>query len=180
MRNLIWVLMQNPISSLFVKWSAWGNTSVDSSRFPWHWSLSWSRIFFLQCWGYCGNGIHCTGGRTTWFCKRNLWIDWSFFLDFRNCRIGILLTCWGSGLDEVPSEDWTTGGFYHVGVGFSAFLSDNCFFPLPRIRILEPYILSWFQWKNWILGSRIRMILAFFLCYQLTLGADSIIHHLGW
>ena len=64
----------------------------------------------------------------------------------RGCRIGILLACSWSWLEEVavPSENGSTGSFYHVGVGFLAFLSNNCFFPLPGNRILEPYILSWF------------------------------------
>ena len=40
----------------------------------------------------------------------------------------------GLGFEEVavPSENGSTWSFYHVGVGFLAFLSNNCFFPLPR------------------------------------------------
>ena len=119
----------------------------------WIWSIAlvwelWAGVefLFLQRWGYCGNGIHCTGGRTTWSCRWNLCFDWSLLDGLRGCRIGILLACSWSWLEEVtvPSENGSTWSFYHVGVGFLAFLSNNCFFPLPRNRILEPYILSWF------------------------------------
>ena len=50
--------------------------------------------------------------------------------------------------------------------------------PLPGIRILEAYILSWFKWKNWISLGRNRVELTFFFCYLITLHADPFIHHL--
>ena len=60
---------------------------------------------------------------------------------------GILFTLpW---LDEVAvssealSSCWNLN---HIGVGFSALLTYHSFFTLPRIRILEPYILSCLEW----------------------------------
>ena len=113
--------------------------------------LSRCRIPFLQCWGYCGDGIHCTGSRATWNCSLD---GWRFLRDCWDCdvrmessRIGILLTLpW---LDEVAvssealSSCWNLN---HVGVGFSALLTYHSFFTFPRIRILEPYILSCLEW----------------------------------
>ena len=132
----------------------------------------WCRTLLLQCWGYCGNGIHCTGSLATWNC----WLeDWSFLWNLwescsqlRVCRIGILFALpW---LDEVavsPEALSSCWNLNHVGVGFSALLTYHSFFILPKIRILEPYILSCLEWQrsNSILEIlSIGIELAFFLC----------------
>ena len=87
-------------------------------------------------------------------------------------RIGILLALpW---LDEIAvssealSSCWNLN---HVGVGFSALLTYHSFFTFPRIRILEPYILSCLEWHYFnsileIFGISIE--LAFFLRYELS------------
>ena len=79
---------------------------------------------------------------------------------------------------EALSSCWNLN---HVGVGFSALLMYHSLFTLPRIRILEPYNLSCLEWQCFnsileILGIGIE--LAFFLCYEFSLLADPVIHHL--
>ena len=79
---------------------------------------------------------------------------------------------------EALSSSWNLN---HVGVGFSALLTYDSFFTLPRIRILEPYILSCLEWQcfNSILEIfGISVELAFFLRYEFSLLADPVIHHL--
>ena len=79
---------------------------------------------------------------------------------------------------EALSSGWNLN---HVGFGFSALLTYHSFFILPRIRILEPYILSCLEWQcfNSILEIfDISIELAFFLCYEFSLLADPVIHDL--
>ena len=71
-----------------------------------------------------------------------------------------------------PSSCWNLN---HVGVGFFALFTYHSFFTLPRIKILEPYILSCLEWQCFnsileILGIGIE--LAFFLRYEFSLLAD--------
>ena len=77
-----------------------------------------------------------------------LWNLWESGIQLRVCRIGILFTLpW---LDEVavPSEALSScWDLNHVGVGFSAVITYHSFFIFPRIRILEPYILSYLEWQ---------------------------------
>ena len=148
---------------------------------------SWSRISILLRRGYCGNGIHCTGSLATWNCwlleywgfLRNLWKSCS---RLELCRNWFLLALpW---LDEVtvsPEALSSCWNLNHVGVGFSALLSYHSFFTLPRIRILEPYILSCLEWQCFnsileIIGISVE--LAFLLCYEFSLLADPVIHDL--
>ena len=150
-------------------------------------SSSWSRISILLRRGYCGNGIHCTGSLATWDCwlleywgfLRNLW---KYCSRLKLCRNWFLLALpW---LDEVavsPEALSSCWNLNHVGVGFSALLTYHSFFTLPRIRILEPYILSCLEWQCFnsileILGASIE--LAFFLRYEFSLPADPIIQDL--
>ena len=99
---------------------------------------------------------------------RFLWNLWESCSQLRVCRNGILFALpW---LDEVavsPEALSSCWNLNHVGVGFSAFLTYHSCFILPRIRILEPYILSCLEWQRGnsileILGISIE--LAFFLC----------------
>ena len=125
-----------------------GNIPFVTPRgYPWSSGCSGCRILILQCWGYCGNGIHCTGSLATWNCLLEdwsfLWNLWESCSQLRVWRIGILFTLpW---LDEVAvfskalSSCWNLN---HVGVGFSALLTYHSFLIIPRIRILEPYIPS--------------------------------------
>ena len=99
---------------------------------------------------------------------RFLWNLWESCSQLRVCRIGILFALpW---LDEVAVSLEALSSclnLNHVGVGFSALLTYHSFFILPRIRILEPYILSCLKWQrsNSILEIlRISIELAFFLC----------------
>ena len=129
-------------------------------------------FLFCNAGGYCGNGIHCTGSLATWNCQLE---DWSFLWNlWESCswlrvhRIGILFTLpW---LDEVavsPEALSSCWNLNHVGVGFSALLMYHNFFIFPRIRILEPYILSCLEWQrsNSILEIlSVGIELAFFLC----------------
>ena len=169
-------------------WNSFGASSgyTRISGSPWS---SWSRIFILLRRGYCGNGIHCTGSWATWNCwllehwgfLRNLWECYS---RLGTCRNWILVGL--SRLDEVAvssealSSCWNLN---HVGVWFSALLTYHSFFILPRIRILEPYILSCLEWQCFnsileILGASIE--LAFFLRYEFSLLADPVIQDLWW
>ena len=99
---------------------------------------------------------------------RFLWNLWESCSRLRVCRIKILFALpW---LDEVavsPEALSSCWNLNHVGVGFSALLTYHSCFILPRIRILEPYILSYLEWQrsNSILEIMIVIIeLAFFLC----------------
>ena len=137
--------------------------------------------------GYCGNGIHCTGSLATWNCwllecwgfLRNLW---KYCSRLELCRNWFLLALpW---LDEVavsPEALSSCWNLNHVGIGFSALLMYHSFFILPRIRILEPYILSCLEWQcfNSILEIfDIGIELAFFLRYEFSLLTDPVIHDL--
>ena len=152
---------------------------------------SWSRISILHRSGYCVNGIHCTGSLATWNCwlleywgfLGNIWNPiWNSCSQLELCRNWFLLALpW---LDEVavsPEALPSCWNLNHVGVWFSALLTYYSFFILPRIRILEPYILSCLEWQcfNSILEIfDIIIELAFFLCYELFLLADPVIHDL--
>ena len=167
-------------------WNSFGTSPGYSGLSRSSWS-SWSRISILFRRGYCGNGIHCTGSLATWNCwlleywgfLRNLWKSCS---RLELCRNWFLLTLpW---LDEVavsPEALSSCWNLNHVGVGFSALLTYYSFFTLPRIRILEPYILSCLEWQcfNSILEIfGIGIELAFFLRYEFSLLADPVIHDL--
>ena len=148
---------------------------------------SWGRISILHRRGYCGNGIHCTGSLATWNCWLLehwgfLWNLWKSCSRLELCRNWFLLALpW---LDEVavsPEALSSCWNLNHVGVGFSALLMYHSFFTLPRIRIPEPYILSCLKWQcfNSILEIfDIGIELAFFLRYEFSLLADSVIHDL--
>ena len=102
---------------LFWKTKSGGwNSSGTSSWPPGCRDFLWGRIRFLQCSGYCGNGIHCAGGRTTWICFWGHWSDWSILGNLSVSRNRILLNCWRSGLDEVavPSVDWAICSFHLI------------------------------------------------------------------
>ena len=95
------------------------------------------------------------------------------------CRIGILYAL--SWLDEVavsPEALSSCWKLNHVGVGFSAFLMYHSCFILPRIRILEPYVLSCLEWQriNSILEIlSIGVELAFFLHWEFSLLVNPVI-----
>ena len=148
-------------------------------------------VEFLFCFkgGYCGSGIHCTGSLATWNCWLLeywgfLWNLWKICTRLELCRNWFLLAL--SWFDEVavsPEALSSCWNLNHVGVGFSALLTYHSFFILPRIRILEPYILSCLEWQcfNSILEIfDIGIELAFFLCYEFSLLADPVIHDLRW
>ena len=169
----------------FCNISLWWNSFGTSSGYSGLSGSSWSRISILL--RRHGNGIHCTGSLATWNCwlleywgfLRNLW---KYCSRLELCRNWFLLALpW---LDEVavsPEALSSCWNLNHVGVGFSALLTYHSFFILPRIRILEPYILSCLKWQcfNSILEIfDISIELAFFLCYEFSLLADPVIHHL--
>ena len=169
-------------------WNSFGTSSGYSGLSRSSWS-SWSRISILLRRGYCGNGIHCTGSLATWNCWLLecwgiLWKLWKHCSRLELCRNLFLLTL--PLLDEVavsPEALSSCWNLNHVGVGFSALLMYHSFFTLPRIRILEPYILSCLEWQcfNSILEIfDIGIELAFFLHYEFSLLADPVIHDLWW
>ena len=176
------------VEKSFLQSKSWRwNSFVDSGWCP-------GDLLLLR-WGICsGYGIHCTGSRTTWDClswdegrlenRRFLWNPWEFGIQLRVCRIGILFTLpWFDEVAVSPEALSSCWNLDHVGVGLSALIMYHSFFTLPRIRILEPYILSYLEWQciNSTLEILIVLIeLAFFLCYQFSLPADPVIHHLWW
>ena len=128
-------------------------------------------LLFCNAGGYCGNDIHCTGSLATWNCLLDdwsfLWNLWESCSQLRVCGIGILFTL--PCLDEVAVSPEALSSCWNinpVGVGLCALLTYHSFFILPRIRILEPYILSCLKWQriNSILETlSIGIELAFFL-----------------
>ena len=171
------------LQSKSLGWNSFGGASGYSGLSR----SSRRRISILHRRGYCGNGIHCTGSLTTWNCWLLeywglLWNLWKSCSWLELCRNWFLLTLpW---LDEVavsPEALSSCWNLNHVGVGFSALLTYHSFFTLPRIRVLEPYILSCLEWQcfNSILEIfDISIELAFFLCYEFSLLADPVIHDL--
>ena len=167
-------------------WNSFGTSSGCPGLSGSSWS-SWSRISILLRRGYCGNGIHCTGSLATWNCWLLecwgiLWKLWKYCSQLELCRNLFLLALpWFDEVavsSEALSSCWNLN---HVGVGFSALLMYHSFFTLPRIRILESYILSCLEWQcfNSILEIfDIGIELAFFLRYKFSLLADPVIHDL--
>ena len=174
------------ISLLQSKSLGW-NSFGASSGYPGLSRSSRHRISILHRRGYNGNGIHCTGSLATWNCWLLehwgfLWNLWKSCSQLKLCRNWFLLTL--PLLDEVavsPEALSSCWNLNHVGVGFSTLLTYHSFFTLPRIRILEPYILSCLEWQcfNSILEIfDISIELAFFLHYEFSLLADPVIHDL--
>ena len=89
--------------------------------------------------GLLGTACWIAGG--SWGTPGTVMFDW------RVVELGFCSLCLGLMKSLVSSEALSScWNLNHVGVGFSAFLTHHSFFTFPRIRILEPYILSCLEW----------------------------------